>query len=294
VLTSQTRRLGVLLPAVLLTLLSVFASDSGSAFASPTRNPEISAALTAWSHFPVHEPLRPLVLIDDDNVNAPALGFPDDATKTAFEDGAIAAPQSLPIGPQSANGFPLISAQAAIGILRVQSGPPAATPLTATTVTLGTGIFETDRGRQSLPAWLFRFQNIFNPAQVLAVSPRRIFRPPARRLVTGATLTTNAIAGSALLAPGMKTITVVTSGAPAGTGPCTASYSMRVGVSSTAIAVAVHVTPHLGHTGCLLQASFIHLTTKLSVPLDHRVVVDALTWEPMPVTRSSAQGSPVP
>ena len=64
---------------------------------------------------------------------------------------------------------------------------------------------------------------------------------------------------------------------------------MRVGVSRTAVAVAVHVTPHgLGPEGCLLQASFIHLTTKLPVPLGHRVVVDALTWTPIPVSEFQA------
>ena len=211
-LTSLSRRLSVLLTAVLLTL--VWGSDGGGVSASPAPSPEINAALAAWSHFPVHVAQRPLVLVDDDNVNAPALGFPDDATKTAFEDGAIVAPQGFPIGRRSADGFPLISPQAALGVLRVEKsqGPPATTQLAVTTVTLGTGIFETDRGRWSLPAWLFRFQNILNPAQVLAISPHRIFTPPAQRLVTGVILTNNAIAGSAMLAPDQKTITVVTDG----------------------------------------------------------------------------------
>jgi hypothetical protein len=246
----------------------------------------VSAALVAWSHFPAEASSRPLVLIDGDDVNAPVFGFPSDDTKLAYDDGTFTAPSKFPSGPQSAAGFQLVSSQSAFNALKdaASPGPPAATPLIVTTVTLGAGVFETDRGRRTLPAWLFAFQGVENPAQVLAVSPRRIFAPPQRIVVQASMLEKFPTVGSANLAPNHRTLTVRFAGAPEGTGPCDATYSLRVGASRTAVAAVVHVvTYYRGDAGCLLQASVNELTTTLAAPLGNRVVVDADSGTAVPV-----------
>ena len=157
--------------AVLISL-----SFSGSAQSSTPRpsGSLVSTALAAWSGFPVQASTRPLVLIDGDDVNAPILGFPNDNTKLAYEDGAIVAPSKYPTAPSFAAGFTLESPQAAFKTLKSvrDIGTPATTSLVVTAVTLGRAIPVPDRGQRTLPAWLFSFQNVQNPAQVLAVSPR--------------------------------------------------------------------------------------------------------------------------
>jgi hypothetical protein len=257
------------------------ASSSLRASADP-----VATALAAWSHFPVQASFRPLLLIDGDNVNAPVLGFPTDGTKLAYEDGTFAAPSGFPTGPQSAAGFPLVSSRSAFNALKdaATPGPPAAAPLVVTSVMLGTGVFASDRGRRTLPAWLFAFQGVENPAQVLAVSPRRIFAPPPRMVVRASVLESSPTVGSATWAPSHRTLTVGFAGAPEGTGPCQATYSLTVGASRTAVAAVIHAVTHdKGDAGCLLQASFHRLTTSLRAPLGNRVVVDADSLTAVPV-----------
>jgi hypothetical protein len=276
--------LGVAVCCAALTALSSGAdAQSSSPLPSAGRT---SAALAAWAHFPVHASPRPLVLIDGDNVNAPALGFPSDDTKAAYDDGDITAPSSFPTGLRSAAGFPLVSSQSAFNTLKgaAISGPPATTALVVTSVTLGTSVFQTDRGQKTLPAWLFSFQNVQNPAQVLAVSPSRIFTPP-QSIVPDAVTESSPPVESATVAPGRRTLTIEVAGAPEGTGPCEATYSLSVGTSRSAVAVLVNaVTHYKADIGCLLQASAIHLTTKLANPLGNRVVVDADSEAAVPVT----------
>jgi hypothetical protein len=257
------------------------APSSPQPFSSP-----VSAALVAWSHFPVHASSRPLVLVDDDTVNAPTFGFPSDDTKLAYEDGTFTAPSSFPVGPRSAAGFPLVSSQSAFNALKAAAtpGPPASAPLLVTSVTLGAGVFATDRGRRTLPAWLFAFRGVVNPAQVLAVSPRRVFVPPRRIPVQAPVVESSPTVGSATLAPNHRTLTVGFAGAPQGTGPCEATYSLSVGASRTAVALVVHaVTHYRADVGCLLQASFNQLATTLAAPLGPRVVVDADSLTAVPV-----------
>jgi hypothetical protein len=161
------------------------------------------------------------------------------------------------------------------------NGPPAQTQLVVTTVTLGRASFDTDRGTLSLPAWKFRFQNVENPAEVLAVSAKRIFASPAP-------LDKGQAVGSAILGSNDKTLTVETGGTPMGTGPCTASYSMDIGASDTAVAVQLHVTPHYGDEACILPAVSVRLRATLAAPLGNRVLVDAASLQPVPVTSANS------
>ena len=246
--------------------------------------PVVRSALAAWSRFPVHASSRPLVLIEDDDVNAPALGFRDVADKLAYQNGAVTAPSVFPPGPASAGGYRLIGPVAAFGLLveHKTQGPSSPSSLTVTTVTLGSGEFDTDRGSRRLPAWLFRFDGVQNPAEVLAVSPSEIFAAPTPRHATETSV------GAATLGPDGRTLTVTFAGAPTGHGPCTASYTMSVGSSVTAVAVEVHAHPHASHVACLAEARADHLSAELAGPLGNRVVVDAPSLNAVPVTPAAS------
>jgi hypothetical protein len=241
---------------------------------APQTGRQLRQALRDWSGFPVSASPRPLVLVAS-RVADPSSGFPDGAAKLAYIEAAINVPAGLPAGPATAAGFPLISASAAFRVLRSNAakGPPAPIRLTVTTVRLGTGVFPTDRGLRQLPAWLFAFRGIQDPAAVLAVAPSRIFSPPGRR-GSGSPFT------SARLGPDGRTLTVEFTGAPAGTGPCTADYLLQQAASPAAVAVAVREQAHRaaaasGNAGCGLAGYRRQVTTVLSVPLGARVVIDA-------------------
>jgi hypothetical protein len=268
---------------------------TGAARASPHAPTQLRRALTVWAHFPVNASNRPVVLIGNDNVNAPSGGFSDDDYKMAFLDGSIITPTDFPAGPASADRLPVMSAAEAFGLLQ---GQPAKVPtgdmtLDVTSIDFGTGLFQTDRGVRRLPAWLFQFQGVQDPAEVLAISPAALFSP---RQVGDRESTV-----AATLGPNDRTLTVSFAGAPAGNGPCDASYAMGVAESKTVVAVWVHgvvtkrpakptstdVTNTTIPVACALPAYPRHLTTGLPGPLGNRVVVDAFSLAAVPVIHVS-------
>jgi hypothetical protein len=175
----------------------------------------------------------------------------------------------------------VISAARAVALFRsgAATGPPAGIRLRVTTVRLGTGVFLTDRGLRRLPAWLFGFVGIHGPAAVLAVAPAQIFSPP---IPTGGR---PPVVDGAFLHPGRRALTVRFTGAPAGHGPCTASYSLRVATSATAVAISVTEHPHgSANVACPAIGYRRQVTTMLPAPLGARVAVDAVSRTAVPVT----------
>lgn len=214
---------------------------------------------------------------------SPEGGFRDDATKEAFENGEITAPASWPVAPGSSMGMPIIGAGAAFTRLttpttNVLGSPP---PLETIGVRLGSGLFLTDRGWRELPAWLYSLSGVENPATVLAVAPSIIYSAP---IATGGI--TRAQIG-ATIGDG-RTLVANFVGAPSGTGPCTASYSLSVKESPQAVAVAVIGHMHQeGAVACDAVGYPRHATAKLKALLGGRVVVDANTNGAMSATPSS-------
>ena len=239
----------------------------------------IQQVLRAWSAFPASASPRPLILAGP-RVADPRSGFPTGAAKLAYLEGAFELPATLPPGPAAAAGFPLITSRAAAGVLRsaAAKGPPTAGRLTVTSVRLGTGVFATDRGFRQLPAWLFGFAGVTDPAAVLAVAPSRIFAPPA-----GAAGSASPDM-SARLGPDRRTLTIRLFGAAPGTGPCTASYSVRQAGSPAAVAVAVHEHAHgAGAVACASVGYLRQVKVVLPAPLGGRVLVDAASGAAIPV-----------
>jgi hypothetical protein len=226
--------------------------------------------LRIWSAFPATATPRPLVLTGPP-VADPASGFPNGDAKLAYLEGAFNLPATLPSGPAAAAGFPLITAREATSVLTsvAAKGPPVTTRLTVTGVRLGTAVFDTDRGPRRLPAWLFGLAGVRDPAGVLAVAPSRIFTPPGR-LANG-----HPFVAGARLGPDGRTLTVEFVGAASGTGPCSASYTLDRGISSTAVAVAVQEHKRDGTALCAAVGYPRRVTVVLPAPLGGRVLVDA-------------------
>lgn len=242
--------------------------------------PELERALAAWSQFPVTATPRPLVLAGPD-VTGPLPGFPSGGAKLAYLEGQFTFPRTMPRGPGSAGGFRVITAGQAAALLRQGGvkGPPAGTRLAVTTVRLGDGEFVTDRGVRRLPAWLFSFAGIRGPAAVLAAAPTQIFTPPV------APDTRLPIVNWAYGSPGGQALTVRFTGARGGHGPCTAGYTAQTAESPSAVAVTVIEHPHGGsNVACSAVAYSREVTIRLASPLGARVLVDAVSGAPIPVT----------
>jgi hypothetical protein len=274
---------------VLGAVFGVLLAACGGTIAAERHQPGNPSAglLQAWADFPLNATPRPIVL-----VGSPVLvpsKFPDGDAKLAFMSGAFDLPGALPSGPVTADGYPVTSATAALGMLRSQShqavtnsaASPAAKRLAITAARLSRATFITDRGEQSLPAWLFSVAGIDDPVGVLAVSPTAQWSPPGRSSQTDGT----GSVGGATVGSDHRTLTVGFIGAQAGTGACTASYELSLAESATAVVVAVIEHSHNASTTiCDLVGHLRTASAALSTPLGARVVLDAATGLPVAVT----------
>jgi hypothetical protein len=90
---------------------------------------------------------------------------------------------------------------------------------------------------------------------------------------------------SVTVSAGSRKIVVNFAGAAAGTGPCTASYTLPFKESRQAVAVAVIPHPHgQSDVACALVGYERHATAELEAPLGGRVVVDASSKGAVSVT----------
>jgi hypothetical protein len=258
------------------------AGEPGTAASQAQQARQLAWALREWSGFPVGASPRPFVLAavagSPSRIADPMTGFRDSADKLAYLDRAIDVPAALPAGPATAAGYPLISARQGLRVLMsgAAQGPPATVRLKITGVRLGTHAFDSDRGAQSLPAWLFSFAGVQSPAAVLAVSPVRLYTPP------GNLPWTPPVVYRAMLGAGGRTLTVDFTGLAAGTGPCTAGYSLRFAQSRTAVAVAVIEHDHPDSDSCSSVGYGRRATAVLPAPLAARVLVDAASGTAIP------------
>jgi hypothetical protein len=237
---------------------------------APKTNQALAAALKAWAYFPVDESPRPIVLLEGDVEYPPG--------------GAVESAVPLPTGPASADGYRIIDAQTALGLLDSTSrkADPAiysSAHSTVWTVSLGERMVLTDRGPRTYPSWLFSFLGLPQPVAVVAL-PAKLVWPlptspkPGRPLLDGAVLGSDG-----------RTVSVSFLGGRAGTGPCTSSYTLDVAESKTAVAVVViaHPYPAPSDTACLSVGYERSATAKLAAPLGSRVLVD-VSAQPVAVT----------
>jgi hypothetical protein len=244
---------------------------------------QLARALRSWAAFPASASPRPIVLTSP-RISDPASGFPDAAVKLAYIAGAISPPVTLPSGPATAAGYPLIGARAAVDVLRTGAAHGAASSLrlAVTAMSLGTGVFDTDRGPLRLPAWVLDLRQVPDPARVLAVAPARFFQAASRSAGSSPLLRT------ASLGPDGRTLTVQFVGAQPGSGDCTAGYRLLAAGSAVAVAVTlvtdVHGDPN---AACSSVGYSRHASTVLPARLGDRVLVDAPSAMAVIVTRAS-------
>jgi hypothetical protein len=157
--------------------------------------------------------------------------------------------------------------------------------MTVTKVTLAMAPFSTDRGQQALPAWQFSFRGVSGPASVLAVATAARFWPAGLKPLPS-------LDRASQPGRGGRVLKLATWGAPEGTGSCQATYSVRQASSAHAVALYVVETPHGGGSGvCPADAAQVTVTVTLPAPLGNRVLVDALTSMPIPVSQSLVSSS---
>jgi hypothetical protein len=189
--------------------------------------------LSMWADFPVGASRRPLVLVAPE-VRDPARGFATGADKQAYGTGAITWPTHFPDGPVAAGGYRVISAEEAAERL-APAGKPGTPPrprsLRVTAMRLGTASFSTDRGDRVLPAWLFSFAGVADPAAVLAVDPSARYRP------VGQTGTMSMAGAGAQVSRDGRTLRVTYLGGRPGSGVCSGDETAAAVETSTAVAI---------------------------------------------------------
>ena len=136
-----------------------------------------------------------------------------------------------------------------------------------------------------LPAWQFTIRGVSGTVNVLAVAaPARFWPSGLKQVSTGISATQAGRSGRAL--------TLTVPGAQAGTGPCQATYSVRQRSSGHAVAIDVVARQHDGgQAGCASVGYRVTLPVTLPAPLGNRVLVDARSSAPIPVTQPLVSSS---
>jgi hypothetical protein len=276
---------------VCATLASLLATSGQSRAPEPQRQPYLSirtpsrpasGLLEEWAGFPVQASPRPVVLAGDAVVGA--VSFQDSQAKWEYLAGAVDPPDELPRGPSTADGYPIIDAGRAVVLLQrgqQDPGPKPQSRLKITNGRFGNANFVTDRGPKKLPAWLFSFARAQGEAAVLAVGPQALWSPAGRR-------SQSVLVRSATLGTDQRSLTAGFVGAPAGTGGCTADYSLRLTESGTAVVVTVIESnfrwPPPPNGGCSLAGYNRTASGVLRAALGARVIVDAISGQAVAVS----------
>lgn len=233
-------------------------------------------ALQVWAAFPITASPRPLVIAPGagGSPDGPHGVYGDENVKEALLGGAFDRPAHLPAGPATAGGYPIISAYKAFDLLKPNADAVAGLRLTLTEARLGTATFGTDRGEETLPAWLFSFARVDGPIPVLAVAPAARWFPSALSGRNGDPSSAGAVVG-----PDHRTLTISFIGGQSGTGPCGVRYEVKLTESRTAVMVtrmSYHSNSYANNAtvACTLVGILRTASAVLKTPLGARVLVD--------------------
>jgi hypothetical protein len=209
-------------------------------------------------------------------VLGPRDGFRTTELKEAFCSGDYLYPPSLPEALPRSLGYAIIDAPACLVRLEADGdGQGSPEPLQIRSVELDAAIFETDRGRFELPAWLVSFDEVAHPAPVLALDPHEMFPHPSPPPRLPARF-------SAHPGPDPHTIEVNFLGGP----PQSTAYAAEAVEAPHAIAIQVHPLPEARSSGGSRSGATTRVgygrtvTTHLEAPVGNRVLIDPYTWGP--------------
>lgn len=227
------------------------------------------AALRDWAAFPVNAVPRPLVLTGSSIID-PASGFANGDDKVAYVSGGFDLTSRLPSATATADGRKVMTAESALTLLKDAGAGnrPASTHLQITRVNLGAATFDTDRGPQLLPAWIFRLRGVTDPAFVLALPQAQWWPRPGMSA-------SQVINRSAASSDG-RHVAISFVGAAPGFGPCHAEYTADIAESPTAVMVTPRALPKPRPTGnyfCNAIGYRRTVTVALSAPLGNRVLL---------------------
>ena len=253
-------------------------SDSSTSTQDRTDSAARREALSLWRGFSAQRKPRPLILTGQGRIEFPVSGFPNRADEAAFLTGRYRLRAALPTAPATSDGYQVLSAAAAYRSMRHPIPGHRARPhgrLTVRAVHFGHARFKTDRGRQLLPAWLFSFVGVRDPAKVLAVRSSAVFTSPrSRKLQDDASPYPD---DGATIALDDRTITLSFQGAPAGSGPCEANYTIASTPNRDAVALTIIDHPGAAPAGhvCLDGAYARTATIRLVQPLGARALISS-------------------
>jgi hypothetical protein len=131
----------------------------------------------------------------------------------------------------------------------------------------------TDRGKPSLPTWLFYAKGLSEPAAVLAVEPYQ--QPSATRPKLPPRTVADTEEEFATVSARGRQISIYFVGGHAGNQPCDYSYAARYYASRTSVAFAITEMPVPGNAICTLVGYERHVVIHLPHQLGPRVLIDA-------------------
>jgi hypothetical protein len=221
-------------------------------------------------------------------VQPPVNGFLDEDDQRAYETGTFHLNGHLPVtsrrdGLVTWKGggrlkLPLMDARKAYEILdRNGSDGPA---LTVTGAKPGEMTLTTNHGPTTVPAWLFTLDGYATPLRQAAVSPSKLPEPPVGpvRNVPGGELT--ALAGLVDVAGDGRSVSVLATHGGCDDGPAVDVLETRGSVVLSAYVVGTHDGP----CDSALYAGKVNV--RLAAPLGDRVLLDASTGRPVPLSPS--------
>jgi len=242
-------------------------------------------ALKLWSGFPAARDPRPVVLIGEGSVLAPKTGFSTSDAKLAYLQGHFALRVPLPKTPSQFHGRPVISARRALELLSSNGGPgPPTSPIEITHVKLGWASFSTEREPRTLPAWAFSLAGVKDPMYVLALTGSGVFTPPATKQLMASEVGGAYEEDHASVSGNGRVIRLTFVGGPAGHRPCDISYTAGSLADSHAVAFWLTEHPVRAHVACIALGYNRTVAIHLDQPLGARVLVDAASAGPVPVT----------
>jgi hypothetical protein len=262
------------------------------------------SSIESWRDFPVGRSPRPVVLMGSPLMEE---GYRTNDAKLAVILGRIELAAPLPVTPRTVearlpdgqHAVPVLPAAEAFARVRAVGDPQNApgenpTPLRITKVELATAPFYTDRGRVSLPAWLFHAPAALGPLAWPAIAPELLWRPGEIDHSTGT---------EGALAPDGVTLTLTLPMPDAG--PCPGEEARRyvpvllegdtavavglradAAVGSTAGVASTAAGPPIADCGERAMLRTGRFSVRLAAPLGNRVMVDA-TGVPIPITIGS-------
>jgi len=234
-----------------------------------------SAAAAAWSrgYYPLADTTQP-----------PESGWHSAADKRAYESGTIVRSGKLP------------TTAITQGTVKWRSGSTLSRPvvdpnkayqsfghysskgprLTVTGVKLGETTITTSRGTATVPAWLFTLKGYDAPLKQVAVTPSELPEPPIGRAPQGSTDGLWSIARLAGTAADGRSLTVRATHGACDDGPV-------VNVLETDESIVLYASVTGARSGaCTAQIIEQNVRVELRQPLADRVVLDALTAQPVP------------